>query len=304
MQPINHDNFEVNPSVQYKLDEKSGLFTVTVDTGAEDANRRLLTEEGFGKSLSVDTAVEKQEVLPDAKTVQFNCRIAIISEAVDPAHQSAVLTHEAQYLVSKELAGEFGDEAIIGEIKNGWFNAVNHAITGNTNNVAAPHTPAPEAMYPNVLHYKTNWHGRYVGTQNTTSAHPYQEGNNMNQYPYGYPQQPQPQISLKNLPTSWLLIGSSLITFLATLLFVFLLQGILSPANAQDASKAKFSPAKSSISQSTKASSATSTAGSAALGGLNPDALANVQKQTVTEMLADMGIDPTHNQQDLSCLVN
>lgn len=267
--------FEVKPFVKKTFDKNTGLVKFTLDTGTEDKNRKILGTELPDDTLNIDIKVTEVEVdatpMSEMARSHTDYEAHITFESLSGQSGKPVLQHTALYRVDQSIVDEFGKDAIEDEIKNGWFNVVSAAVVGQV-----------------------------VGQDGTTpSAVPTDASfvNNVREQPVNIT---QPQVSLKNLPASWLLAGSSILTFLVTLLIVFLIQSIVSPANANDTKTKATPPAATSSFSDVETVSTDSSLG---LPGVNGEALVAAQQQTVTDILKDMGIDATHNQQDLSCLV-
>lgn len=267
--------FEVKPFIKKTFDKNTGLVKFTLDTGTEDKNRKLLSTELPDDTLNIDIKVTEIEVdstpMSELARSHTEYEAHIAFESLSGQSGKPVLQHTALYRVDQSIVDEFGKDAIEDEIKNGWFNVVSAAVVGQED--------ATISVQPtNATFVNSN------REQSSTIT--------------------QPQMSLKNLPASWLLAGSSILTFLVTLLTVFLIQSIVSPANAND-TKAKATPAAATSSFSGVESGVETVSADYSLGlpGINGDALVAAQQQTVTDILKDMGIDATHNQQDLSCLV-
>lgn len=265
--------FEVKPFVKKTFDKSTGLVKFTLDTGTEDKNRKLLSTELPDDTLNIDIKVIEVDATPMSELARSHTEYEahITFESLSGQSGKPVLQHTALYRVDQSIVDEFGKDAIEDEIKNGWFNVVSAAVVGQES--ATTSTAPTNASFVNNVH-----------EQPATAT--------------------QPQMSLKNLPTSWLLAGSSILTFLVTLLTVFLIQSIVSPANAND-TKAKATPTAAASSFSGVESGVETVSADSSLGlpGINGEALVAAQQQTVTDILKDMGIDATHNQQDLSCLV-
>lgn len=261
--------FEVKPFVKKTFDKNTGLVKFILDTGTEDKNRKLLSTELPDDTLNIDIKVTEVDTDPMSELTSSHTEYEahITFESLSGESGKPVLQHTALYRVEQSIVDEFGKDAIEDEIKNGWFNVVSAAVVGQESA--------------------------------TTSAVPTDASfvNNVREQPVIIT---QPQVSLKNLPASWLLAGSSILTFLVTLLIVFLIQSIVSPANANDTKTKATPPAATSSFSDVETVSTESSLG---LPGVNGEALVAAQQQTVTDILKDMGIDATHNQQDLSCLV-
>lgn len=265
--------FEVKPFVKKTFDKSTGLVKFTLDTGTEDKNRKLLSTELPDDTLNIDIKVTEVDAAPMSELARNHTdyEAHITFESLSGQSGKPVLQHTALYRVDQSIVDEFGKDAIEDEIKNGWFNVVSAAVVGQES--------ATASAAPTNASFVNNVREQPIATT-------------------------QPQMSLKNLPTSWLLAGSSILTFLVTLLTVFLIQSIVSPANAND-TKAKATPAAATSSFSGVESGVETVSADSSLGlpGINGEALVAAQQQTVTDILKDMGIDATHNQQDLSCLV-
>lgn len=282
--------FEVKPIINKVFDENTNAYRVTVDTGAEDKNRGFLSTSMANDVLGMDINIVMLDKNPNSDTntphKTFQTQVNIHSKDNDKAS----LVHVALYQVDQSLYDEFGQEAIEQEIKDGWFYALSDAILDSAQKhgqMALYDSTAP------ILPYGQNLAAN--PTQNFVSERVAMQPLNSAITPMNF----------KNIPTSWLVIGSSVLTFIATLLVVFLLQGILSSANAVSANKSK-SP-QNAVATATQSGSSLTAGGAPAsssdLPGINADAMVAVQQQTVNDMLKDMGIDASHNQQDLSCLV-
>lgn len=256
------DVFEVKPVIKSVLNPQTGLYHLTIDTGAEDNHRRLLSKDGFCDNLDIDIQVTKD----DAGDNIYVANIKLSSTTT--AGTSAVIEHRAQYTIGEQIAQEFTVNDIQSEIKSGWFNAISAALLNHG---------TPEDSTPVVQAAGLPSPAQVMGLRGANSS--------------------LTATGVKQLPTSWIVIGSSIVTFLVTLLVIFLLQGILSSANAKGGSK----PASAHTAPSTTFAS-TTTATDSDLPMINGEALAHAQHQTVTDLLKDMGINPAHNQQDLSCL--
>lgn len=273
--------FEVKPVFAMSPDN-NGNYSVTIDSGVEDKNRTIQGLHSVSGFLSIDTQLKTLDETfstgsENADSTKFyECRVTIKDKDI------VTFEHTAKYAVTTP-AGEpqITFEEVEEEVRSGWLNALSSALFHHqqpstatiVSTVSAP-APVQQVNYtPQTGHpIQLTQSGERVYTVGGTP-----------------------------LPTSWLVIAASMIAFTFGAVLVFVAQSVMNTANANSADTTKaqssFSEPVSTVAHTPAQADASSTL------GINPKAFAEVQKQTVTDMLKDMGIDPTHNQQDLSCLV-
>lgn len=282
---------DVKPQLSILFNKTTLSHTLSVDSGVEDLNRRRFAVIGVPESICLSISVNPPEYDEGSKRHLYAAEIVFKSNT---SNESAVLAeHSAKYSIKSTSDGEPAAELedVVEEINNGW----NTALQYIKQTYFMPLNQEVHAAETQVQSMSQS----HVQAQQSTN-HPYTTDGGYMQTPIsnqGY-NAPQPQSPLKNLPTSWVVLGSSIITFILTLLAIFLLQGIVNSANAESSSTTK----KAKFAETTTETVAAKTDGSKSLG-INTQEFANVQAQTVQGMLKEMGIDPTHNQQDMGCLV-
>lgn len=268
MQDVQDVILDAYPSIEYNKCSQKNQPYINLDSGKYDKNRVKKTIS-ISKLTKIKVVV-KDPVLQD-ETGDFVYLADIYFYDDNGLNNKPVLKdfHEAKYHIkSKDGVPEIDSCDVIEEITTAWevaFANVLREISYYENATSTPvNQQSQEQIYPMVPLVDR------VGEIDKTSSH------------------------FKTiLYTLGVLVAINTV-------FIFIL--MIDNHNLKHADKPVYQQDSKTLmdNQPTATNNATSNNGL----GLDANAFADVQGKTVTGMLKQMGIDPTHNQQDMGCLVN